>query len=96
MALYVSYVVPIYLGWRARQRGAWGEIAPWNLGRFSNAINIIAMAWTGFICVILVMPPNQVAGEALAGVIALLAIWYFIRKRQLSQVPVVSQAPLSD
>src|SRR5271165_705835 len=94
VALYVSYVVPIYLGWRARQRGAWGEIAPWNLGRFSNAINIIAMGWTGFICVILVMPPNQVAGEALVVLLASLAIWYFGWKRQRAQVPLTEPRPL--
>src|SRR5450755_533055 len=77
VALYVSYVVPIYLGWKARRNNAWGETGPWNLGRFSNTINVIAMAWTCFICVILVMPPNAVAGEALAGMMVLLAIWYF-------------------
>jgi amino acid transporter len=82
VALYVSYVVPIYLGWKARRNNAWGETGPWNLGRFSNTINVIAMAWTCFICVILVMPPNAVAGEALAGMMVLLAIWYFFRPRQ--------------
>jgi amino acid transporter len=85
VALYVSYAIPIYLGWRARRNGGWEERGPWNLGRFSEAINLIALAWTGFICVILVMPPNGVAGEALAGMIAILAIGYFLDRRRLPE-----------
>jgi amino acid transporter len=81
VGLYISYIVPVYLGWRARRNHAWVERGPWHLGRWSNAINLIAIAWTVFICWILVMPPNQVAGETMLGVAVLLAGWYFISER---------------
>jgi amino acid transporter len=81
VGLYISYIVPVYLGWRARRDHAWVERGPWHLGRWSNAVNLIAIAWTVFICWILVMPPNQVAGETMLGVAVLLAGWYFISER---------------
>jgi amino acid transporter len=82
VGLYVSYILPIYLGWRARRSGAWVGMGPWNLGRFSGAVNIAAMAWTVFICLILVMPPNQFAGEAMLAITALLTAWYWISERR--------------
>ena len=82
VGLYISYIIPIYLGWRVRRTNGWDEQGPWHLGRYSNLVNIVAMAWTGFICAILVMPPNQVAGETMLGIGTILAIWYFARERQ--------------
>jgi amino acid transporter len=82
VGLYVSYILPIFLGWRARRAGLWSEPGPWRLGRWSNAVNVIAIGWTVFICFILVMPPNQVAGETMLVLLALLAAWYFISERQ--------------
>jgi amino acid transporter len=76
IGLYLAYIVPVYLGWKARRSGTWGERGPWHLGKFSCAINVAAMAWTAFICVVLVMPPNQRAGETMLGVTAALAVWY--------------------
>jgi amino acid transporter len=82
VGLYVSYILPIYLGWRARRAGVWVTRGPWNLGRFSGAINVVAIAWTVFICLILVMPPNQFAGEAMLGITALLTAWYLLSERR--------------
>jgi len=82
VGLYVSYILPIYLGWRARRTGLWQELGPWHLGRWSNVINVIAIGWTTFICAILVMPPNQVAGETMLALAGLLAAWYFVSERQ--------------
>lgn len=81
IGLYVSYILPVYLGWRARRTHAWAERGPWHLGPWSNAINLMAMAWTAFICTILVMPPNQVAGETMLGLVALLTAWYLASER---------------
>lgn len=82
IGLYVSYILPIYLGWRARRLGLWTELGPWHLGKWSGAINVIAIGWTAFICVIFVMPPNQVAGETMLVLMALLTAWYFLSERQ--------------
>jgi len=82
VGLYVSYIIPVILGWRARRAKAWAERGPWHLGRASAAVNIAAILWTVFICSILVMPPNQLAGKTMLGLIALLALWYAVSERQ--------------
>ena len=76
IGLYLSYIFPVYLGWRARRDGRWQERGPWHLGRYSRAVNLAALTWTALICVMLVMPPNQRAGETMAGLAAALTIWY--------------------
>jgi len=77
VALYLAYTLPIALGWRARRRGSdWPRAAPWSLGRWGSAINLIAIVYAAFICVVLVMPPNQLAGFTLAGLLAALAVLY--------------------
>ena len=91
VGLYVSYILPVYLGWRARRAGAWMERGPWHLGRWSNAINAIAIAWTVFICFILVMPPNQVAGLTMLVLLVLLAAWYSLSERRRFKVSSILQ-----
>jgi len=63
ITLYLAYVIPVYLNWRNRRRGQ-GEFttratAPWNLGRWSGPINVIAIVWTVFLTVIFSLPPNE-------------------------------------
>jgi amino acid transporter len=82
IGLYLSYIVPVYLGWRARRAGRWQERGPWHLGRFSGLMNMAALAWTLFICVMLVMPPNQRAGETMLGVTVALVVWYIASERR--------------
>jgi amino acid transporter len=81
VGLYITYILPVYLGWRARKLGAWSERGPWHLGSFSTPVNLLAIAWTVFICVILVMPPNQLAGETLLGLLIALSAWYILSER---------------
>ncbi|HKS94747.1 MAG TPA: amino acid permease, partial [Terriglobia bacterium] len=82
VGLYVAYIIPVILGWRARGAKSWVERGPWHLGRASAAVNIAAILWTVFICSILVMPPNQLAGKTMLGLIVLLALWYVVSERQ--------------
>jgi amino acid transporter len=63
ITLYLAYVIPVYLNWRNKRRGS-GECttpqtAPWNLGRWGKAINVIALVWTAFIVVVFSLPPNE-------------------------------------
>ncbi|MGH9433177.1 MAG: amino acid permease [Terriglobia bacterium] len=81
VGLYVAYAIPVVLGYRARRQGSWTERGPWNLGSFSPAVNLIAILWTVFICIILMMPPNLLAGKTLAGFFAALLIWYGLSER---------------
>ncbi len=89
VGLYISYVIPIYLGWRSRRGNVWTQRGPWHLGKFSGTINGIAIVWTLFICAILVMPPNLVAGETMLGLMVMLAIWYFLVHRLRFRAPAI-------
>ena len=76
IALYASYALPILVGLRARLRGDWTERGPWHLGRWSSAINVIALAWVFVITVLFVLPPNELAGYAFfACLLALTFYW---------------------
>ena len=76
IALYASYALPIAVGLRARRAGKWRRRGPWNLGRFSTVVNVIALAWTGFALVIFVLPPNQLVGYTFAGCVTAIAIYW--------------------
>ena len=45
IALYASYGLPILAGLRARSAGVWTKRGPWHLGRFSTAVNVVALGW---------------------------------------------------
>jgi len=77
VGFYLSYGIPVYLGWR--KKPAWiANRGPWHLGKFSNTINLLAILWTVFICVIMVMPPNARAGWGILGVIAPLYLLHLL------------------
>ena len=76
IALYLSYAIPIGCGLWARRRGAWTRRGPFNLGRWSTAVNVVALAWVLATSVMFVLPPNELAGQTLAGVVlALVLAW---------------------
>ncbi|MFN7992533.1 MAG: amino acid permease [Bryobacteraceae bacterium] len=84
VALYLAYTIPIFFAWRARRAGSdWPRRAPWNLGRFGAPLNCVAIAYAAFICVVLIMPPNELAGKTLVGLLVGLGLLYygFVRKR---------------
>ena len=77
VGFYLSYIIPIYLGWR--RKDSWKlKRGPWQLGNASNAINCLAILWTLFICAVMVMPPNVRAGEGIAVVIGVLLIFHLV------------------
>lgn len=53
IGLYIAYVLPTFL--RLRQGDAF-EPGPWQLGRWSRPIGIIAVAWVVFITVLFMLP----------------------------------------
>jgi amino acid transporter len=89
VALYVAYIIPVILG--LRMRGAsprsWVKNAVWNAGRWGMPLNVVAIGYTCLICVILIMPPNELAGKTLAGVMASLAAVYFLIVRRKFRGP---------
>jgi amino acid transporter len=77
IALYASYAVPIAIGLRARRNGRWATRGPWDLGRWSHVINVIAVVWIAIVTVLFVLPPNELAGYTFGGLLVLLAIvWW--------------------
>ncbi len=81
VALYVAYIMPVIVSWKGGARG------PWTLGRWSNPIRVLAIAWTAFICVVMMMPPNQLAGESMAAVTVALVIYYWMYARKTYSGP---------
>jgi amino acid transporter len=84
VALYVAYIIPVFFGWRARRAGSdWPSKAVWSLGRHGGVVNLIAIAYTVFICGILVMPPNELAGKTFVALLGLLgAMWMTSMRRR--------------
>lgn len=85
VALYLAYVIPIVLAFRHRDK--WAGQAVWSLGKWGRLVNVIAIVYGLFACVILVMPPNELAGKTLGGVLAALALIYFVVVRRVFRGP---------
>lgn len=85
VALYLAYIIPIVLGYR--QRSKWIDMAVWKLGSWGPLVNLVAIAYGAFACVILVMPPNDLAGKTLGGVLLLLVAIYFVAVRKAFRGP---------
>ena len=87
IALYFSYVIPVYLSWRAKRRGEHPERGPWHLGKYDSAINLIAILWVAFISVILSLPEGMRAGKTVLAFTALLGVWYVLAERSRFRGP---------
>jgi amino acid transporter len=59
IGLYIAYVLPTFLRLRA---GDAFKPGPWNLGKWSKPIGTIAVIWTVFICIVLMMPQYSPGG----------------------------------
>jgi amino acid transporter len=94
IGLYFSYIIPIYLAWRARGSAAETPPGPWHLGRYGWSINLVAVVWVLFITVILGIPDDMRAGKAIAALTLLLAAWYLLRERQRFTGPAWASAGL--
>jgi amino acid transporter len=56
IGLYVAYILPVYLRLRA---GASFDPGPWSLGRWYKPLNVIAILWVIFICILFIMPTTD-------------------------------------
>jgi amino acid transporter len=87
IGLYFSYIIPVYLGWRARGTVSEAPRGPWHLGRFGSVINLVAILWVVFITVILSIPNGMLAGKAIAGLTILLSVWFAVFERRRFRGP---------
>jgi amino acid transporter len=94
IGLYFSYIIPVYLAWRARGTATETPRGPWHLGRYGWTINLVAILWVLFITVILSIPDNMRAGKAIAGLTLLLSAWYVIHERTRFPGPALASSQL--
>jgi len=87
IGLYISYIVPVFLAWRARGSAKAVVRGPWHLGRCGPAINLAAMLWVVFITAILAIPDDMRAGKTVVVVAAALSAWYLFAERHRFQGP---------
>jgi len=85
IALYLAYIIPVYLNWRNRRRRAGEyttpETAPWSLGRWGTPVRTIAILYTLFIVVVFVLPPNELVLWTILGTGLILATYWLGRAR---------------
>jgi amino acid transporter len=94
LALYASYALPVLVGWRARRSGTWSHQGPWDLGRLSTPVNLVALGWCGVVMVLFVLPPNELAGYTFAGALVLLTVyWVAIQRHTFVGPKVTLRAP---
>lgn len=79
--LYVSYVLPTALGVVSFGR-RWTKLGPWHLGKWYRPLAVIATLGTCGLLVIGVQPPNEIALKIIGGLLAVLAIRWFLWDRQ--------------
>ncbi|CAM3872743.1 amino acid permease [Alicyclobacillus pomorum] len=79
IGLYIAYGIPVYLKLRAQAQGRFlpKHLGPWHLGRWSKWINAISLLWIVFICIIMMIPPNQMALYAVVVLLILLLVMDF-------------------
>ncbi len=77
IGLYISYILPVWLHWRS---GSKLERGPWQLGKYSRALNVVAILWVIFLCVILCLADAR-TWKSILVVTAALLLWYGLRER---------------
>ena len=88
VALYLAYIIPVIFAWRARHVASpWTSMAVWSLGKWGGAINVVAIAYAVIVSIILIMPPNLLAGKTLVGVLLALAVIYRLQVRKRFKGP---------
>ncbi len=98
IGLYIAYVIPVFLRLRAGDRFQPG---PWQLGRWSRPIGIIAIAWVAFIAVLFMLPQVKpvtrstfnYAPVAVGVVLGFAGIYWLVSARRWFTGPKVQGSP---
>jgi amino acid permease (GABA permease) len=98
IGLYIAYVLPTFL--RLRQ-GDDFEPGPWNLGRWSRPIGIVAVTWVAFITVLFMLPQVSPVTAATFNytpiavlvVLGFAGIWWLVSARTWFTGPKVQGSP---
>ena len=88
--LYVSYVIPTFLGLRAYRR-SWSRMGPFDLGGWYRVLAIVSILGCLSIIGAAVQPPNDKALWIMLGALGLsLAIWLGLERRRFAGPPKIS------
>ncbi|MBS2962925.1 amino acid permease [Actinocrinis puniceicyclus] len=98
IGLFGSYAVPIFL--RVR-RGADFEAGPWNLGRWSGPVSVVAVLWVFFSSILFLLPQSgpitwhslNYAPIALGVVLLISTLWWFVTARRTFNGPISYGTP---
>ena len=98
IGLYVAYVMPTFLRLRL---GSSFKAGPWQLGRWSRPIGIIACVWVAFIFVLFMLPTASPITRtnfnytvvAVAVVLGFAGIWWLVSARNWFTGPKVQGTP---
>ncbi len=86
ITLYLAYMFPIYLNWRNKRRGqgefTTPETAPWSLGKWGPALNVIAILWVLVISVVFSLPPNELVLWTMIGLAVLLGLYWQVSAKK--------------
>ena len=86
ITLYVAYNIPIFLNVRNKmmKKGTFTtkENAPWSLKAWGPLLNVIAVVYTIFICIVLLLPPNELVLWTLVGFAVILVVYWFAWARK--------------
>jgi amino acid transporter len=86
ITLYIAYNIPVFLNVRNKlmKKGTFTtkENAPWNLKSWGPLLNVIAVVYTIFICIVLLLPPNELVLWSMVGFAVILVVYWFVWARK--------------
>lgn len=100
ITLYLAYGIPVLLNLRNKASDQ-GEHtsklnAPWNLGRWSTPINVVALIWVAVITVIFVLPPNELVLWTMLGLVLILAVYWAASENKRFRGPSLTVEPATE
>lgn len=85
--LYVSYVVPTFLGMVAYRR-TWAEMGPWDLGPWYRPLAVVCVVGCAALIVIGMQPPNEKAAWVVGATLGVLTLaWFGWERRRFPGPP---------
>lgn len=85
--LYVSYVIPIALGFFAYGKG-WTRMGPWTIGRWYRPVALLCVLGCGLIIYVGIQPPNHKAlGIVVVSLVAAGVIWFGYERKRFQGPP---------
>lgn len=85
--LYISYVMPIAAGVLAEGK-VWKHKGPFNLGKLSKPIGVLAVIGGGFLVIVGVQPPNEkVLYVTIAMLVVMVVFWFLFGERKRFKGP---------